>query len=140
MSSDIINTTIRELGIAATPLSGEQSREVIAAIKANLGVDVSKKWAWDEPAVSNAAVRNPDGWKLIPSFVSSSPCLLFENEAHEIWSISNGDDLLRILAEASGFEFYVTDNKANFLLCHNHHDFVVGWGSAQKWVLHLGDR
>ncbi|GAB9134881.1 hypothetical protein BDS110ZK25_20780 [Bradyrhizobium diazoefficiens] len=47
---------------------------------------------------------------------------------------SCGADLLRVLEDCPALEFYVCDEKASYLLCSNHHDFVVGWGAALPWV------
>ncbi|MGY3120680.1 hypothetical protein ACVWXQ_004617 [Bradyrhizobium sp. S3.14.4] len=45
-----------------------------------------------------------------------------------------GADLLRVLEDCPALEIYVCDEEASYLLCSNHHDFVVGWGAALPWV------
>jgi hypothetical protein len=54
--------------------------------------------------------------------------------ARSVWKFRNGSDLLRVLEDCPALEFYVSDEEASYLLCSNHHDFVIGWGAASQWV------
>lgn len=61
-------------------------------------------------------------------FLSSQPL------APEEWS----SFALSLLAECPPLEFYVCDEQANYVLCANDHDVVIGWGEATAWVRSLG--
>ena len=51
---------------------------------------------------------------------------MFFNEIDERKSflLRSGNDLFAILSETYGFEFYVTNRKATYLLAFNHHDYL----------------
>ncbi len=51
--------------------------------------------------------------------------------------VSSGDALRSLLANSYHFEFYVTDVDASYLICFNHHDFVIAWGTACPWLRQL---
>lgn len=48
--------------------------------------------------------------------------------------INNGTDLGIILAETSGFEFYITNKNVDYIICFNHHDCLSGCGTAKNWI------
>lgn len=49
-------------------------------------------------------------------------------------------DIVAVLAECTGFEFYLTDVEATFLLCFNHHDVLIAAGDARPWLLTCAQR
>ena len=51
-----------------------------------------------------------------------------------MFEVSSGDALDLLLGETTGFEFYVTDADASYLVCFNHHDFLVCLGDARGWL------
>jgi hypothetical protein len=65
---------------------------------------------------------------------------MFLDGADIVWKFSGGPDLLCVLNECPALEFYVCDEDASYLLCSNHHDFIIGWGAAEPWVERLGSR
>ena len=67
-------------------------------------------------------------------YAGGRECLMFLEGARSMWKFRNGLDLLRVLRDCPAMEFYVSDEEASYLLCHNHHDFVIGWGTASRWV------
>ncbi|MEO6457793.1 MAG: hypothetical protein ABIO92_05915 [Chloroflexia bacterium] len=46
-----------------------------------------------------------------------------------------GTQISRVLGECFNFEFYVTNPEVEYILCHNHHDFLVATGTATSWLL-----
>jgi len=85
----------------------------------------------------HASIYDPEGWKKISHFIGQQPILLFFDVIEEpsIFLIEGGDTLQKILAECPNFEFYVSDNACTFVLCHNHHDYLIGTGSAHEWII-----
>jgi hypothetical protein len=65
---------------------------------------------------------------------------MFLEGARKIWRFRSGSGLLRVLEDSPALEFYVCDKEASYLLCSNHHDFVIGWGAASPWVERLEDK
>lgn len=51
-----------------------------------------------------------------------------------MFHVPSGRALECLLANSHGFEFYVTDAGAGFLICFNHHDVLLCWGSAKEWL------
>jgi hypothetical protein len=95
-------------------------------------------WMW-ETVSDCASVQSPDGWRWISRFVGSQACiLLFDvDEEVEMFHIPSGGALESLLTNTYGFEFYVTDVDANYLICFNHHDMLICCGSARVWLEEL---
>jgi hypothetical protein len=51
-----------------------------------------------------------------------------------MFQVPSGSSLDQLLSNTFGFEFYVTDLNADYLICFNHHDVLVGCGNAQQWL------
>jgi hypothetical protein len=86
---------------------------------------------------AQAGIQNVSGWELIPKFVGDLPCLVFSPGATAVWRFAEGAELLKFLRETPHFEFYVCDTQATYLICFNHHDFILGWGRCTTWVQQL---
>ena len=83
----------------------------------------------------DTARRRSDGWSLICDYPEPSPILIFQDgDEFGAYEFSSPEDLRTVLAELPGFEFYVTNQGAGFVLCHNHHDFMVGVGECRRWL------
>ncbi len=86
------------------------------------------------------ARKRSDGWSLICDYPESSPIMLFEEEGEfRGCEFASREDMRSILAETPGFEFYVTNRKAEFVLCYNHHDFIIGVGESRDWLSAIED-
>lgn len=114
-------------------LDDKQRRAMAALLRNRLGANVLSHAPWDNPEAPQG-LHSTEGWQLIPTYVGRSECVLFVARASAWWTFRSGADLLRVLEECPPMEFYVSDRDASYLLCHNHHDFVVGWGDAARWV------
>lgn len=77
-----------------------------------------------------------NGWTRIKYFINGDPCILIISDGgkERAFEIMNGTDLDLLLANAFSFEFYITDSSCSFLICFNHHNQLIGCGSAKKWV------
>ena len=60
-------------------------------------------------------------------------------EDKSVLVISDGKSLYKLLDDMFGFEFYITNFETNYLLCFNHHDCVLGCGTAKNWVESLNN-
>ena len=90
---------------------------------------------WDS-AQGDVSVQDPDGWKRIAGFVAGKPAVLLFNPADEnaVFLFNEGRQAIESLEEIPRVEFYLADPGLSFLLCFNHHDFLIGCGSAADWV------
>lgn len=138
MSSNHVSSALKVTGIQAELLGAREKQAVVVRLLERLGVDVTRHAPWDDDAAPDGCLR-PDGWELIPKYVGTTACLLFLEGAHTVWKLRSGFDLLRVLKDCPALEFYVCDEEASYLLCSNHHDFVIGWGAATTWVESLGN-
>jgi hypothetical protein len=136
---DYVSSAVSDTGTPAI-LLGEKERQVmVIRLRERLGVDVSRYRPWDKNDDVSEGKQRVDGWELIPTYVGEKECLMFLDDGRSIWKFRDGSDLLRVLGDCPAIEFYVTDEEASYLLCHNHHDFVIGWGEASQWVKQLAD-
>lgn len=137
MSLDHVSLALTATGVPVAVLGTGEKQAMVLRLLERLGVDVRRHEPWDDNAAPEGRLR-PDGWELIPRYVGTTTCLMFLNGANTVWKFMTGSDLLRVLKECPALEFYVCDEDASYLLCSNHHDFVVGWGVAESWVESLG--
>lgn len=89
-----------------------------------------------ENFINATVVNNKEGWKLIADFVGRKKCLMFfeDSEDNNMIVLENGKALYKLLYEMYGFEFYITNFETEFVICFNHHDCLIGCGTAKKWV------
>ena len=57
------------------------------------------------------------------------------DRAEQAWYFNSGVHLREAIEDSPGFEFFVVGTGGEYVLCHNHHDVLVGWGAAEPWVL-----
>lgn len=89
-----------------------------------------------ESFVDFSIVNDKEGWIKIADFVENKKCLMFfaDCEDRAIIEINGGKDLYKLFSEMYGFEFYITNSTTDYLVCFNHHDCLMGCGTAKKWV------
>jgi hypothetical protein len=129
----LLVSAIAAAGVAAKRLDDDQRQALFERLRANLGVSFDGRRPWDHPDAPDG-VRAPDAWRTIPELVGDKPCLCFLEDTEEVWRLQGGADLRGVLGELPAVEFYACDEVATWLLCHNHHDFLIGWGSASDLV------
>lgn len=123
-----------DLGIRILPAADrDQLRERIGARYSR-----RRNWMWED-LPDRSSVQDVDGWQRISRFVGSRTCiLLFDvDEEVEMFEVPSGEALESLLANTFHFEFYVTDLDASYLICFNHHDMLIGCGTARPWVERL---
>ena len=135
MSLSPVSSAISETRVPAQALNEGDRKALLVRLFERLGVDMKRRAPWEH---GGEGTQRPDGWELIFKYVGANACLMFLEGADEVWRFQSGRDLLRVLKDCPALEFYVCDDDASYLLCHNHHDFVIGWGGASQWVERLG--
>lgn len=138
MRSGWIFAAIEDAALRAQTLDAPERQVLVARLHERFGVDLTAHAAWDRLSAPTGRQRQ-DGGELISAYVGKAPCLLFLDGARTVWRFDSGADLLRVLDESPLLECYVCDEAASYLLCWNHHDFVIGWGTASAWVDTLDD-
>ncbi len=113
-----------------------------AILRFAAGVRSYPLWEHITPSIS---VQDPTSWRWISDFVQDSEVIMFFNEEDDdtVFVFENGSQVVPVLMECTGFEFYLMDRLANYLICFNHHDFLIVAGSAASWLtkrLHMIQR
>jgi hypothetical protein len=90
---------------------------------------------WDGPS-DDVSVQDESAWRWIADFLNDGPCVILWEPGTERKALrfSSGVGLVAVLAECHRTEFYVTDDVTSFMLCFNHHDYLIGAGHACKWL------
>lgn len=130
-----------KLGITVTELPGDQSKEIRElVVKKFIGNFQSSNHIWESLPSSNiSSYQAPHSWKLISEFLGKSASLMFFDSSNsiEVFEFRSGEDLVSILEECFGFEFYLVDREITYLLCCNEYDVLIGTGIAKIWVEEL---
>lgn len=122
------------LDIDITELSRDVSLEIIRIITEKY-ITGNSCFLWDD-LTDYVYVNNSDAWSWINEYIGNTEVIMFFNESDEKKSFlfKNGDDLVAVLGETYGFEFYVTNKEKSYLLVFNHHDILMACGDAKNWL------
>jgi hypothetical protein len=129
----LIERAAAEAGTAMYELPEAERAVLIAAVRARYGLSLPSSNAWDVGSAPDG-VRDPDAATRIAAYVGDRPCLFIPDRAQSIWRLPDGAALLHAIEKSSPIELYVCDEALSYLLCHNDHDYLIGWGEAQAYV------
>ncbi len=131
---DFVIDALGRSGVTARRLDAAEARALSVRVLETFGLRLNG-FFWDkEGPHDSVSVRNVDGEEMIPDFVGARPCFFISMYAKQIWAFASGDDLRAALAQMYMSEFSVCDAEVSYLLCFNHHDYLIGWGDARTWV------
>jgi hypothetical protein len=122
-------------GVGLSPLDTLEASRLRSKLEDRYS-PTNQRWPiWDTPGFP-VGIHEPDGWAAVREFVGNRRCVLLFNpgDEPEMFRVANGAELDVLLRETSGFEFYVSDDEASYLLCFNHHDVLIGTGTALEWL------
>lgn len=134
-----ISDAAASLGLRVQGLAPLETDDVLGKLRVRFADSTSGLPLW-ETIAEDTSRKRANGWLDIGKYVGDSQCLLItEQDGGAVYRVSNGKDLTRLLSECPGFEFYVTNEDHDYLLCHNHHDYLIGAGNSAEWVAGLSD-
>jgi hypothetical protein len=135
MLKENIQSAITQTGVSASILDQVELEGLRRTIEGKFA-DSQKALPLWERFRDSVGKRRCDGWEKVCEFAANSEVILFFDESEEVsvWRFSTGPALRKVLAECPAMEFYVTNTNADYVLCHNHHDFIVGVGSCKQWI------
>jgi hypothetical protein len=135
LAEEIIRA-IKAVAANANVSTTQTSQSVIEALTVRYGNGRGQEGHLWEQLQNDVSVRNPDAWRWIASFVDGHRAILvFDPEVEpSAFEFEHGNEIVSVLAECSGFEFYVTDAERTYLLCFNHHDYLIAAGRAASWL------
>lgn len=128
-----VDSIAQSVGLSLEKLKKYENELLVGIIKDRFRIDIRSRSPWDKKDAPDGKFY-PDGWVKIADYIGNNGCIFFQEEASPIWKIKNGTELRIILENGPAFEFYVCDSDANYLICFNYHDYIIGWGEAQKWI------
>ncbi|NLM35481.1 MAG: hypothetical protein GX206_08590 [Clostridiales bacterium] len=133
--SEEIRSAANRLMIKAEEIPTKEAEEIINKVITIYARGNIDRYIW-ERVTNEVAINHKDAWQWINTFISNSEAIMFFNPSDEkkAYRLSNGDDVVTILSETYGFEFYITNKEADYLLCFNHHDVLIACGSAKEWL------
>lgn len=90
---------------------------------------------WDGPS-EFASVQDELAWRWMGDWIKDESCVLLWDPASERRALrfAKGRSLVSLLEEMYGTEFYVTDNNITYMMCFDHHDYLVAAGRAKAWL------
>jgi hypothetical protein len=82
------------------------------------------------------AIRQSHSWEWIDEFLQGSEFLfLFDADNDEtIYIISENQSLSKLLSEMPIKVFYITNEKLDFILSYNDHEYLIAAGTAETWL------
>ena len=135
---DEIRSAVEREGVCAAELCDDEVRMLEASVE-HAFAEPGPAPLWERLRFSHG-FYDPEGWRRVGAFSSDAANLLVR-DGHGVcaFRFASSQDIPRVLAECSGFEFYVCDEMRSYLLAFNHHDFLIGAGTAAHWLGSLPD-
>ncbi len=135
IKEDILRAA-RKAGVSVSEVSTEQSGELRKRVITKFAGNKPSSRIW-ETMSSAASVQDPDSWLWITDYVQGKPVILFFDEQADaaMFSFNDGSQIIPVLSDCPLFEFYVADPALTYLICFNHHDFLIADGAAADWLM-----
>jgi hypothetical protein len=134
---------IKEQIISAVGELNINIQEIQVSDIENIVSQVTDKFAGESNVIplwenlkDHISVNNKDAWLWIGELIGDTQTIMFFNTSDEkaAFAFNKGDDVVSVLSETYGFEFYLTNRTTEYLLCFNHHDVLIACGNATNWL------
>jgi hypothetical protein len=124
----------KSLNVSISELSSDESQKIRDNVIQKFAQE-NENPLW-EYLNDSVATQNPESWRWIGEFVGNEEVIMFFNpaETNSFFSFQNGSQVVPVLEHAPSFEFYLTNARADYLICFNHHDYLIVSGAAQEWL------
>lgn len=101
-------------------------------------------WCEHFPSSTNVQFTSGDGWRHLIDLVpdpNERVWFIAEDHVPPEYSVWEGSvrDIQAVIAECHGFEFYAIQQQFHWLVCENHHGFVVAVGKQVEAKLRALD-
>src|SRR5690349_5382209 len=122
--------------IKVSPLLQHESKKIIADVWRKFANKTEGSKPLWEYLSDSCSIHHKDAWTWIAEFLSARPVLLLIDDSTEksAVQITPGYGVVSVLGECTGFVFYITNDRLDYLLCFNDHDVLIGSGTAFDWV------
>lgn len=134
IKNEIISVA-QTLGIMISELTADAKEVILMNIYKKYTNGKKGQWLW-EYMIDPVSVSNKDAWMWGGDFIGKSKTIMFFNLSDEriAFAFNSGEDVVKILSETFGFEFYWTDENTSYLISFDHHDVLSAVGSAKSWL------
>lgn len=115
-------------------LAPEEARHVYdEALCSFVPSERPRRWWEHFPAATSLQFVNGDGWLLLAELTPDPDervWFIAEDHPWPEYSVWEGSvrDVQRIIGECFGFEYYLVQQQHRWLLCENHHDYLIAVG------------
>jgi hypothetical protein len=123
---------LRDAGIIVDPLTALEIEHLKGLAVERLGVQL-QGWPWDRKQAPRGH-QDENGWQVAPELVGTDGCIMFLDLEPPAFRLPSAASVVRVLEQLPPVEFYLIAPDARYMLCFNHHDFLVGWGEAEAWL------
>jgi hypothetical protein len=96
---------------------------------------------WDR--INNSvSKKHEESWIKVCEFIGDRTAFLLIESSNKpaVVKVTGGDRLKALLEDCPPFDFSVCGEKYEYLLCVNHHDYIVGAGLGGEWVRSLNSQ
>jgi hypothetical protein len=134
--SDELSDAVKKLGIGPDHfrrVTSDEAGEIIDAIE-RLFLDRNTRPWWENLRSRSLSVafRDQRGFERLPKIVPSSDTAWFV--ADDPWTLSllpykaSASAIKGVLGESTAFEYYIVSGDMDWLICENHHGFLIAVG------------
>ena len=119
------------LHLSVLELTQVESLFIIDQIVAKYAKGKRDNFLWENFVEKNVISNDKDAWKLIKDIIGKEEVIMFFNPEDESTALQfcSGNDVVALLSETFGFEFYLTNKTTDYVLCFNHHDYLIASGN-----------
>jgi hypothetical protein len=127
-AAKVVNATISEVPM-------DRARIIRASVVSKFASGTTTWPIW-EHLTEQVAVQDADAWMWVGDYVGNNRTVILFNEVDEtaMFEFEDGSQVVPVISESFLFEFYLTNPTSDYLISHNHHDFLIAAGSAISWL------
>lgn len=142
-----IITAAQSLGTHISELNSQESEQfrltlfskfTDVSLDGHIWENILRKY---EDHVATYTDANNKTYLLIDDFVKQKEVFMIFDGSEEktVFKFKDGSEIVSLLSECYDFEFYLTNQKIEYLLCLNNHDYLIAVGTAADWLKSLVD-
>jgi hypothetical protein len=132
---DEVEQAAKSTGSLIRKLPSGESETLRMEVARRFGRGLPTGFLWEHFSEASS-VHDPEAWRWIADYIKDTKVFMFFNQEDDtaVFELVNGADIVPVLAECALFEFYVTNPAVDYVLCHNHHDYLIATGTAISWL------
>lgn len=136
IQGDILRAA-QKFGLGVKVLSDDDKDAVVKQVRRRFIKTDRKGWPlWHDDFQDSYDVQDELAWTWVGEFIKQNDAVLFFNPdvALSAFLVAGGKAVDTLLEETTSVEFYITNRAVDYLLCWNHHDYLIALGSAIPWL------